>query len=139
MADSTPAPDDSYRDDAEIGSVVGGGISAYSQFEAGRTNQAISRINANNARLRGDQEQQAGQFAANRRLAVQEQLTGATLARQGSSGTVAGAGTNGTQVSSQEAGSAMDQFLLKLNAGRQRDASEIQASGDILQGDMARR
>lgn len=134
-----PADGSGMRGAAMGVTAAGGAATAYAQFQAGKTNQKIARFNARQAEIRADQTIQAGDFAARRRAMVQAQLAGRTISGQAAGGTVVGAGTNRMVVADQENGSAMDQFMIKLNAARAAEGDHMQASADTLQGNMARR
>lgn len=118
---------------------IGGLSAAYSQFQSGRINRRIARYNAERARVQADQAIQAGDFAARRRQMVQQQLTGSTIAAQASGGTVVGAGTSRLVTKGQESASAMDQFLLRLNASRQAESYMVKAAGEDFSGEMKMR
>ena len=116
-----------------------GGIStAIATFEAGKMSQSLARFNANYAKTQADQAVQAGNFAAVRRQVVGNLQEGQTIARQSNSGTVANAGSNRAVIASQEAGTAQDRYLLQLNAGRQAQALQVRAAGDVLTGEQAK-
>lgn len=135
VPDATISP---ARQASMASGAVGGAASAYSMFEAGKTSQSLARFNANYARMQADQAVQAGGFAAARRQVVANQLTGRTVAEQGASGTVAGAGTNRAVTASQDAGTASDKYLLEVNASRQSNAMQVRAAGDDFTGQQDR-
>jgi hypothetical protein len=135
-SDDTASSTGTGRGPMMAAAAAGGIASAIGTFESARINRSLARFNANYQRLQAEQALQAGGFAAVRRQVVQEQLTGRTRDVAAGSGTVVGAGSNRMTTASQEAGSAMDAYLMQLNAGREAYARRVGAAGTEMQGNM---
>ncbi len=136
-SEAEPGASPNYGAMAAVG--IGGAASAFSQYQSGRINQRIARYNAERLRVQAEQSIQAGDFAARRRQMVQEQLSGRTIANQAAGGTVVGAGTSRLVTAGQASASAMDQFLIRMNASRQAESFDVKAAGEEFSGDMAKR
>ncbi len=114
-------------------------LSAYGAYEAGQSNSAIYRFNADYARTQAEQTLQSGEYIAGVSDLKETQLAGTQAAGFAGQGVVSGAGSAGTVVDASAAMSEQDKAMERLNARRQAYGFEVAASNDDFQGDMAKR
>jgi hypothetical protein len=117
---------------------IGGASQANSSYQAGKTNAAIDRYNAANARIQEQQAIEAGSAAKNQVAIKGSLLQGAQTAGFAGQGVVATAGTARQVVATGEAVSAMDQMMIGINARRQAFGYQVQASNADFQATLAR-
>lgn len=114
-----------------------GVASAYAQYQAGRANRRLARINARLANEQADQTFEAAHLAEGRMEAQGRRIRGAQRATAAGTGTVAGAGTQARLAAADSAALSMDRFLLQLNARRQAYGFRSRAAIDSFQGRLA--
>lgn len=140
-AASTPAASQPAQNNgvAMGATAIGGLTSAYAQYSAGQYNKKIGRINAELARTQGSQAEQAGALAANRLEGRERLVEGADAASAAAGNTVVGAGTNRAVIESNRSATAMDRYMIELNARREAYGYRVRATGDEMSADMAGR
>lgn len=117
--------------------IAGGAASAYSSYTAGQDNKNILRYNATLARLQAGQAIGAGEQEAGRNLQQLRAEQAKTNVAFASQGVVAGAGTAGAVLSSEEAVSEMDRLMIRTNARRQAFGFQTVAANDDFQANNA--
>ncbi len=117
--------------------LVGGAVSAYATYEAGKDNEAVHRFNAEQARIQASQAIQAGDFAISEREARERYIEGVTRAGFASQGVVVGAGTSAAVLRNEANVSAMDKMMIGLNARRQAYGHQAMAIDQERQGKAA--
>lgn len=134
-AGATPMPAPNY---AGIATTAAGGVmKAYGIYQAGKYNRRVATINAKAANEQANQAREAGVFAENRLAIREHQVESADRAAAGSSGIVAGAGSNRNVIAANQATSAMDQLMIELNARREAYGFKARAAAATAEGRMA--
>lgn len=118
--------------------MAGGGLTAYSQFSAGRQTASLLRANAAIAGLQGRGEQEAGAEQAE----LYRQHLDATLGRQaaqigGSNVTLSGSALRSLSTTAQLG--AQDIARIQTNAARKAWGFQVTQAGDEMRADMANR
>ncbi len=138
-ATQTPSSQGSTHNYGRALTLVGGAVTAYAKYEAGKDNQATARFNAEQARIQASQAIQAGDFAISEREARERYIEGGTRAGFASQGVVVGAGTSSAVLRNEANVSAMDKMMIGLNARRQAYGHQVMAIDQERQGNAAMR
>jgi len=119
---------------------AGGGItSAWGQLQSGKTNRDIERVNAQVARDKAEQAENAGAFAAAKTQIKGQQIQGVQRGAMAGQGTVAGAGTSGAVLQDTTEATGMDALMIQRNAAREAMGYQTAAMSDEMKGNAAYR
>lgn len=116
---------------------LGGATSAFAAYTSAQYNKRVARQNAALARMQAVQAVQAGEYAKNRVALRERMIEGQQSGAAAAGNTLVGAGSNATARTASQGASAMDQYLIELNARREAYGFQVKAAADSAAGRMS--